>query len=96
VERVAIFVDVQNIYYTCREAYGAQFDYGAFWRRVTENREVIEATAFAIDRGDQKQRRFHLALPREASIIGCTSERPARFFKTNRSMLRRATVLPVA
>jgi uncharacterized LabA/DUF88 family protein len=57
-EKVAIFVDVQNIYYTCREAYDAQFDYNAFWRRATENREVIEATAFAIDRGDQKQRRF--------------------------------------
>ncbi|HEU4602972.1 MAG TPA: NYN domain-containing protein [Steroidobacteraceae bacterium] len=57
-EKVAIFVDVQNIYYTCREAYGAQFDYSAFWRRVTDNRDVVEATAFAIDRGDQKQRRF--------------------------------------
>jgi uncharacterized LabA/DUF88 family protein len=57
-ERVAIFVDVQNIYYTVRQAYGAQFDYDAFWRRVTDNREVIEATAFAIDRDDQQQRSF--------------------------------------
>jgi len=57
-ERVAIFVDVQNIYYTVRQAYVAQFDYDAFWRRVTDNREVIEATAFAIDRDDQQQRRF--------------------------------------
>jgi uncharacterized LabA/DUF88 family protein len=57
-ERVAIFVDVQNIYYTVRQAYDAQFDYNAFWRRVTENREVVEATAFAIDRDDQQQRRF--------------------------------------
>jgi uncharacterized LabA/DUF88 family protein len=57
-ERVAIFVDVQNIYYTVRQAYGAQFDYNAFWRRVTENREAVEATAFAIDRDDLQQRRF--------------------------------------
>jgi len=61
-ERVAIFVDVQNIYYTVRQAYDAQFDYTAFWRRVTENREVVEATAFAIDRNDEKQRRFQNAL----------------------------------
>lgn len=61
-ERVAIFVDVQNIYYTVRQAYGAQFDYNAFWRRVTENREVVGATAFAIDRNDQKQRRFQSIL----------------------------------
>ena len=61
-ERVAIFVDVQNIYYTVRQAYGAQFDYNAFWRRVTANREVIGATAFAIDRNDQKQRHFQSIL----------------------------------
>jgi uncharacterized LabA/DUF88 family protein len=58
VERIAIFVDVQNIYYTVRQAYGAHFDYNAFWRRVTLDREVVKATAFAIDRGDQKQRQF--------------------------------------
>jgi uncharacterized LabA/DUF88 family protein len=56
--RVAIFVDVQNIYYTMRQALGAHFDYNAFWRRVTADREVVKATAFAIDRGDQKQRQF--------------------------------------
>ncbi len=57
-DRVAIFVDVQNIYYTVRQAYGAQFDYNAFWRRVTAGRQVIGATAFAIDRNDSKQRAF--------------------------------------
>ena len=61
-ERVAIFVDVQNIYYTTRQAYGAQFDYNAFWRRVTADRKVLEATAFAIDRADQKQRQFQSIL----------------------------------
>ena len=57
-ERVAIFVDVQNIYYTTRQAFNAHFDYNAFWRQVTADREVVKATAFAIDRGDQKQRQF--------------------------------------
>lgn len=57
-KRVAIFVDVQNIYYTTRQAFNAHFDYNAFWRKVTAEREVIKATAFAIDRGDQKQKQF--------------------------------------
>jgi uncharacterized LabA/DUF88 family protein len=57
-QRVAIFVDVQNIYYTTRQAFDAHFDYNAFWRRVTADREVVKATAFAIDRGDPKQRQF--------------------------------------
>lgn len=57
-KRVAIFVDVQNIYYTTRQAFNAHFDYNAFWRRATFGREVVKATAFAIDRGDEKQRQF--------------------------------------
>lgn len=55
---VAIFVDVQNIYYTMRQALSANFDYNAFWREVTSNRRVVAATAFAIERGDEKQRQF--------------------------------------
>jgi uncharacterized LabA/DUF88 family protein len=57
-KRVAIFVDVQNIYYTTRQSFNAHFDYNAFWRKITADREVVKATAFAIDRGDQKQRQF--------------------------------------
>ncbi len=57
-KRVAIFVDVQNIYYTTRQAFGAHFDYNEFWRRVTADRTVVKATAFAVDRGDEKQRQF--------------------------------------
>ncbi len=56
--KVAIFVDVQNVYYTVREAYRRNFDYNAFWKEVTRGREVVKAFAYAIDRGDQKQREF--------------------------------------
>ncbi|MCE0495640.1 LabA-like NYN domain-containing protein [Vibrio salinus] len=57
-EKIVILVDVQNVYYTAREAYQHNFDYNAFWRLVTENREVVNAFAYAIDRGDEKQRQF--------------------------------------
>jgi uncharacterized LabA/DUF88 family protein len=57
-KRVAIFVDVQNIYYTTRQAYASHFDYNAFWQQVTTGRSVTSATAFAIDRADEKQRQF--------------------------------------
>lgn len=57
-EKIVILVDVQNVYYTSREAYQRNFDYNAFWRLVTENREVVKAVAYAIDRGDEKQRQF--------------------------------------
>jgi len=57
-KRVAIFVDVQNIYYTTRQAFNAHFDYNAFWRQVTADRQVVKAAAFAIARDDDKQKQF--------------------------------------
>lgn len=57
-ERVAIFVDVQNVYYTSRQTYRKNFDYNAFWRGATTNREVVAAFAYAIQRGDSKQQEF--------------------------------------
>jgi len=56
--RVAILVDVQNIYYTTRQIFGSNFDYNAFWAQVSKGREVFVANAYAIDRGDEKQRQF--------------------------------------
>ena len=56
--KVAIFVDIQNVYYTVREAYGKNFDYNKFWAQVTAGRDVVAAFCYAIDRGDQKQREF--------------------------------------
>ncbi len=57
-ETVAILVDVQNVYYTTKHAYNRNFDYNKFWANVTHNRKVIKAVAYAIDRGDKKQRLF--------------------------------------
>jgi uncharacterized LabA/DUF88 family protein len=57
-EKISIFVDVQNIYYTCRQTYGRNFDYNKFWANVTTGREVVSAYAYATERGDEKQRQF--------------------------------------
>ncbi|WP_447894531.1 LabA-like NYN domain-containing protein [Vreelandella sp. GE22] len=61
---VAIFVDTQNVYYTVRDTFGKHFDYHAFWRRVSANREVTAAYCYAIDKGDAKQREFQNILRR--------------------------------
>jgi len=57
-ERVSIFVDVQNVYYTCRQAFQSNFDYNQFFRRVTGDRILVKAYAYATDVGDEKQRQF--------------------------------------
>ena len=57
-DSVVVLVDVQNIYYTTKQAHNCNFDYNEFWRQVTANRRVVKAIAYAIDRGDEKQRQF--------------------------------------
>ena len=57
-EKVIILVDVQNIYYTTKQAHNCNFDYNAFWAEVTKNRNVMKAIAYTTDRGDEKQRQF--------------------------------------
>lgn len=44
-KKVSLFVDVQNIYYTTRDAYGRSFDYNRFWAQATAGREVVQACA---------------------------------------------------
>jgi uncharacterized LabA/DUF88 family protein len=61
-KRIAVFVDVQNIYYTTRQAYGRQFDYRELWQRISAEGEIVSAIAYAIHRGDEKQLQFQNAL----------------------------------
>jgi uncharacterized LabA/DUF88 family protein len=58
-EKIAIFVDVQNIYYTTRDKYRKNFDYNQFWYVATEGQQLVEANAYAISSADPKQRQFH-------------------------------------
>lgn len=60
--RIAVFVDVQNIYYTTRQAFGSQFNYRKLWQIISAEGEIVSATAYAINRDDDKQRKFQDAL----------------------------------
>ena len=60
--RIAIFADVQNIYYTTRQAYGRQFNYRKLWQKINAEGEIVVAHAYAIHRGDDSQQKFQSAL----------------------------------
>ena len=60
--KTAIFVDVQNIYYTTRDTFKRSFNYKSFWKQIESNNEIIIANAYAVDKGDEKQQRFQYAL----------------------------------
>ena len=59
--KTAIFVDVQNIYYTTRDAFQCSFNYRNFWKQIESNNEIIIANAYAVDKGDEKQKKFQYA-----------------------------------
>lgn len=61
-EKVAVFVDVQNIYYTTRQAYSRQFNYRKLWQRLSAKADIVLANAYAIQRADDGQAKFQDAL----------------------------------
>ncbi|MFK8012937.1 MAG: NYN domain-containing protein [Marinicellaceae bacterium] len=61
-EKIAIFVDVQNIYYTTRDLYKRQFNYRKFWDLISTQGQIVHAYAYAIHRVDDKQHKFQTAL----------------------------------
>ena len=61
-KKIALFVDVQNIYYTCRQAHQRQFNYRALWQRIEQQGDIVIANAYAIARDDESQHKFQNAL----------------------------------
>lgn len=61
-KKIAIFVDVQNIFYTTRDFYNRQFNYRKFWELIEPQGEIVCANAYAIHRIDTQQHKFQSAL----------------------------------
>jgi len=62
VKKIAVFADVQNLYYTVRQAHGCHFNYAALWADISRRGQIVEAYAYAIERGDAKQQQFQQIL----------------------------------
>ena len=65
-KKIAVFVDVQNIYYTVKDTFNCHFNYRALWRQLSEYGEICIANAYAIDKNDSQQKAFQNVL----KIIG--------------------------
>ena len=61
-KKVGIFVDVQNIYYTTRDAFKKSFDYRQFWQYLSYQYDIEVANAYAIATTNDGQRKFQDAL----------------------------------
>ena len=60
--KIGVFVDVQNIYYTTRDAFKRSFDYRQFWQYLSAQGDVVVANAYAIASNNDGQRKFQDAL----------------------------------
>lgn len=61
-KKIAVFVDVQNIYYTTRQHYNRQFNYRKLWKKIASEGDIIYAIAYATHRNDDQQIKFQDAL----------------------------------
>jgi uncharacterized LabA/DUF88 family protein len=61
-KKIAVFADVQNIYYTVRDTFGCNFNYRELWRQLSLQGDVILANAYATNRNDSQQQGFQKAL----------------------------------
>jgi uncharacterized LabA/DUF88 family protein len=61
-KKIAVFSDVQNIYYTTREMHKRPFNYKKLWADLSAEGEITHAYAYAIDRGMDSQIKFQDAL----------------------------------
>lgn len=61
-QRVGVFVDVQNIYYSAKNLYGRFVDFGKILEQAVYGRKLIRASAYVIEAGISEQGNFFNAL----------------------------------
>lgn len=63
-QRVGIFVDVQNMFYSAKILYQSKVDYGELLKGLLGGRPLIRAVAYVVQKPEVDQAGFHEALSR--------------------------------
>ena len=61
-QRVGVFVDVQNLYYSAKYIYGAKVNFDAVLKEAVKGRKLIRAIAYVIRTEEMKEAAFFEAL----------------------------------
>lgn len=61
-QRVAILVDVQNLYYSGKNLYNSRVNYKNLLKHVLQNRVLVRAIAYVINADENKENVFFTAL----------------------------------
>ncbi len=61
-QRMGVFVDVQNMYYSSRNLYGKHVNFGKILENTVKGRQLIRAIAYVIKADNQEEQKFFGAL----------------------------------
>ncbi len=61
-QRVAVLIDVQNMYYSARHLYNAKVDFRTLLRDAVQGRKLVRAIAYAVKAGEKDEATFYTAL----------------------------------
>ena len=60
--RVGVFVDVQNMYHSAKNLYGARVNFNELLKIVTASRELVRAVAYVVKSDTEEEKAFFDAL----------------------------------
>jgi len=61
-QRIGVFVDVQNLYYSAKNLYGQKVNFGEVLKTVVGNRKLIRAFAYVVKAQNVDEQKFFEAL----------------------------------
>ncbi len=61
-QRVGVFVDVQNMYYSARNLYDSKVNFGQILKEAVNNRSLVRAIAYVIKADIKEEKNFFEAL----------------------------------
>ena len=61
-QRIGVFVDVQNMYYSAKNLYKSKVNFKNILREATANRKIIRAIAYVIKADEKDENSFYEAL----------------------------------
>ena len=64
-QRVGVYVDVQNMYYSAKNLYGAKVDFGKVLQVGVANRVLVRAFAYVIKADIEPEQAFYAALEKQ-------------------------------
>jgi len=68
-DRIALFVDSQNLYYSARMGYAAKVNYEKLLRLIAQERQLVKAYAYIVQPPDGDVRAFATSLERIGYIV---------------------------